>query len=146
MHTYKSTLVPRTDFAKSPPKKQQVQFQSNLVPVVLKLKDSYGLWQVYLPHFPKGTRHTLGTKIDEIFLHAIEYSFLASYSELSQKIIFIDKAIARIDLIKLFLLLAWECKSLDTQKYVHISPYLDEVGRMLGAWRKQQLQKTSRQK
>lgn len=113
-----------------------------LVPVVLKLKDSYGFWQLYIPHFPKSSRHTLGSKIDDVFLHAIEYSFLASYSELSQKLIFIDKAIARVDLVKILLLLAWETKSLDTKKYTHISTYLDEAGRMLGAWRKQQIQKT----
>jgi len=74
--------------------------------VVLKLKDTYGIWQNLLPHFPKGSRYTLGSKIDDVFLSAIEYCFLASYSPLSEKLPILDRAISRTDLIKLFLTLA----------------------------------------
>jgi hypothetical protein len=116
--------------------------QANLIPVVLKLKDVYGIWQSYLPHFSKQARHTLGKRIDDTCLNAIEYSFLASYSQKSEKVILIDRAISRLDLIKILLLLAWESKFLDTKKYTHISSSLEEVGRMLGAWKRQQLQKT----
>ena len=116
--------------------------QTNLVPVVLKLKDVYGIWQSYLPHFSKQARHTLGKRIDDTCLNAIEYSFLASYSKNSEKIILIDRAISRVDLVKILLLLAWESKFLDTKKYTHISGVLEEVGRMLGAWKRQQVQKT----
>ncbi len=114
----------------------------NFVPVVLKLKETYSLWQNYLPHFAKQSRHTLGRRIDETCLNALEYSFLASYSASSDKIIFIDRAISRVDLIKILLLLAWECQFLDTKKYTHISTLLEETGRMLGAWKRQQIQKT----
>ncbi len=48
--------------------------------MILRLKDAYGIWQSYLPHFPKSHRFTIGSKIDEVFLVAIEYCFLASYS------------------------------------------------------------------
>jgi len=123
----------------TPPPKIQ---QTNLVPVVLKLKDIYGLWQSYLPHFAKHARHTLGKRIDDTCLNAIEYSFLASYSKSSEKIILIDRAISRVDLVKILLLLAWESQFLDTKKYTHISGILDDAGRMLGAWKRQQIQKT----
>lgn len=116
--------------------------QPKLIPVVLKLKDSYGLWQEYLIHFPKANRFTLGSKIDDIFLHAIEYCFLASYSAHAEKIVLVDRCIARVDLLKLLLQLAWEMEALDTKKYVHLSEHLAEVGRMLGGWRKQLQNKT----
>lgn len=116
--------------------------QPKLIPVVLKLKDSYGLWQEYLTHFPKANRFTLGSKIDDIFLHAIEYCFLASYSAHTEKTILLDRCIARVDLLKLLLQLAWEMQALDTKKYTHLSEYLMEVGRMLGGWRKQLQNKT----
>ena len=109
---------------------------------MLKLKDSYGLWQQYLAHFPKANRFTLGSKIDEVFLHAIEYCFLASYSQHAEKMALVDKCSARVDLLKLLLLLAWEMKALDTKKYIHLSEYLMESGRMLGGWRKQLQSKT----
>jgi len=116
--------------------------QPKLIPVVLKLKDAYGIWQSYLNHFPKANRFTLGSKIDDVFLAAIEYCFLASYASVGDKLIFIDKAISRVDLIKLLLQLAWEIHALDTKKFTHLSEYLAESGRMLGGWRRQVVNKT----
>lgn len=108
----------------------------------MKLKEAYGVWQNYLNHFPKANRFTLGSKIDDVFLSAIEYCFLASYSPLGEKIPIIDRAISRVDLIKLLLQLAWDIGALDTKKYVHLGEYLSETGKMLGGWKKQVENKT----
>ena len=54
----------------------------------------------------------------------------------------VDRAVSRVDLIKLLLQLAWDIKALDTKKYIHISEMLSEVGRMLGGWRRQLINKT----
>lgn len=116
--------------------------QPKLVPVVLKLKDAYGLWQKYLTDFPKANRYTLGSKIDDVFLYAIEYCFLASYANLTEKPVLLDRAISRVDLIKLLLQLAWNVRALDTKKYSILSEALLEVGRMLGGWRKNIKNKT----
>lgn len=104
--------------------------------MVLRLKDTYNLWQKILTHFPKQNRYTLGNKIDEVFLLAIEYCFLASYANRETKIIHLERCISRIDLLKLLLQLAWEIQALDTNKYSALSTELQEVGRMLGGWRK----------
>ena len=104
--------------------------------MVLKLKDAYGLWQSYLTHFPKQNRYTLGNKIDNVFLLAIEYCFLASYAGKDTKLVHLERCISRVDLLKLLLQLAWEIRALDTQKYTILSEQLQEVGRMLGGWRK----------
>ena len=116
-----------------PPRNNQ---QPKLIPVVLKLKDSYNLWQTYLTHFPKQNRYTLGTKIDDVFLVAIEFCFLASYANKDTKIVHLERCISRVDLLKLLLQLAWEIRVLDNQKYIILSEQLQEVGRMLGGWRK----------
>ncbi|MEK7650126.1 MAG: four helix bundle protein [Patescibacteria group bacterium] len=116
--------------------------QPKLIPVVLKLKDAYGLWQKYLADFPKQNRYTLGSKIDDLFLTSIEYCFLASYASKDTKIGLLDRAISRVDLLKLLLQLAWEVRALDSKKYVHLGERLVEVGRMLGGWRKGLLSKT----
>ncbi len=116
------------------------------MPVVLKLKDAYGLWQKYLVDFPKANRYTLGSKIDSVFLNAIEYCFLASYANITEKPALLGRAISRVDLIKLLLNLAWDIKIIDNNKYVNLSEALAEVGRMLGGWRKGILAKTSVQK
>jgi len=112
------------------------------VPVVLKLKDAYGLWQKHLVDFPKANRFTLGSKIDDVFLNAIEYCFLASYASIEEKPILLNRAISRVDLIKLLLQLAWNIRAIDTKKYTALSEALAEVGRMLGGWRKNVEKKT----
>lgn len=110
--------------------------------MVLNLKDTYGVWQGFLPHFPKAHRFTLGSKIDEVFLHAIEYCFLASYSKYPEKLLLVDRCIARVDLLKLLIQLALDVKALDTKKYEKIARALYDTGRMLGGWRRQLIQKT----
>lgn len=95
-----------------------------------------------MTHFPKANRFTLGSKIDDVFLNAIEYCFLASYSQTAEKLILLDRTISRVDLIKLLLQLAWDIESLDNKKYIHLSEYLAEIGRMLGGWRRQLANKT----
>ncbi len=93
-------------------------------------------------HFPKANRFTLGSKIDDVFLNAIEYCFLASYSASAEKIVLVDRSIARVDLLKLLLQLAWETHALDAKKFMHLSEDLAVVGRMLGGWRRQLQNKT----
>ena len=115
--------------------------QPNLIPVVLKLKDTYILWQTYARHFPKTHRYTLGSKIDDLFLTSIEYCFLASYSSLGDKIPLVDKAISRVDLIKLLLQISYEIKALDTKYYIKLGENIYDIGKMLGGWRKQLLNK-----
>jgi len=94
------------------------------------------VWQEYLLHFPKQNRYTLGSKIDEVFLLAIEYCFLASYASKDTKLIHLERCISRVDLLKLLLQLTWEIRALDTKKYTVLSEQLQEVGRMLGGWKK----------
>jgi hypothetical protein len=113
-----------------------------LLPVILKLKDSYGVWQGYLNHFPKSHRFTLGSKIDSLFLDSIESSFFASYSMGETKLNHVENTISKIDLLKLLLQLAWEMQAIDNNKYIHISELLAEVGKMLGGWKRQLVNKT----
>ena len=106
------------------------------MPVILKLKETYGIWQNHLAHFPKANRFTLGSKIDSIFLEAIQHCFLASYGQANEKRILLDKAIVRVDLLKLFLQLAWDIKALDNNKFASLFEPLSEIGKMLGGWKK----------
>jgi len=49
----------------------------------------------------------------------------------------VQKSSAKLDVLKLFLRVAWEIKALDNKKYIALSEKLDEIGRMLGGWLKQ---------
>jgi len=44
--------------------------------------------------------------------------------------------ITKLDSLKFFLQLAWENKCLANNKYTELSEQLNEIGRMLGGWKK----------
>ena len=105
--------------------------------IIQRLIGAYKLWQEYIGHFPKKSRHTLGGKIDSLFIDTAELMFTASYLTKDKKLPYIQKGIGTFDLLKFFLQIAWETGSMDNKKYAALSEPLSEIGRMLGAWYKQ---------
>ena len=73
-------------------------------------------------------------KIDSLFLEVIENTIKAGYSDKLEKQIFLKRGSTKLDLLKFFLQIAWEIKSLDNKKYIKLSEKLDEIGKMLGGW------------
>ena len=102
--------------------------------LIQKLVQDYKLWHGFLPNFQKDSRYTIGTKIDSLFLETIELIIKASYSDKVEKLISLKSASVKLDLLKFFLQIAWEIKSLDNKKYILLSEKLDEIGKMLGGW------------
>lgn len=87
-----------------------------------------------MPHFPKDSRYTLGAKTDSLFLETIEYIIKAGGSDKLEKLIALKNASIKLDLLKFFLRLSWEIKSLDNKKYILLSEKINEIGKMLGGW------------
>ena len=110
--------------------------------VIQRLIEAYKIWHEYLIHFPKYTRHTLGSKVDNLFIETAGLLFTASYTSKDKKLPVIIEALSTFDLLKFFLQVAWEIKSLDNKKYAALSEQLNEIGRMLGGWYKQLLTQT----
>ncbi|MBI3627113.1 four helix bundle protein [Candidatus Uhrbacteria bacterium] len=107
------------------------------LPIIAKLISAYRQWQEWLGHFPKNSKYTLGSKIDDLFIEIIENIFTASYLPSGQKLPLLQKASSKLDLLKFFLQISWEIKALDKNKYIRLSEPLNEVGKMLGGWSKQ---------
>ena len=110
--------------------------QRNL-PITQKLITIYKLWQECFIVFPKNTRYTLGHKIDGLLLEITENIIAAAYLPKSNKGERLWLASSKIDILKCFLQIAWEIKSLDNKKYIIFSEKLNEIGKMLGGWLKQ---------
>lgn len=89
-----------------------------------------------MPHIPRTSRYTLGMKIDALFLDVIELVFTASYEQTQEKIRKIGNANAKLGVLKFFLQIAWEIRMMDTKRYVSLSEKLDEIGRILGGWKR----------
>ncbi|MDP2364066.1 MAG: diversity-generating retroelement protein Avd [Ignavibacteria bacterium] len=104
--------------------------------MIEKIKNTYKLWHSFLPHFPKTSRYTLGSKIDSLFIETTESVIKASYLTKAEKLLYLTQASIKLDLLKFFLQVAWEIKALDNKKYIRLSEKLNEIGKMLGGWLK----------
>lgn len=99
-----------------------------------KLKTTYKEWFVYYQAIPKPHRHTLGQKIDTLFIEIIEAVASASFLTRAEKQPYVRLAIKKLDTVKILLMILWETKSLDNKKYIAISLQINEIGKMLGGW------------
>jgi hypothetical protein len=104
--------------------------------VLVKAKRTYTLWLAAFNDFPKVHRGSLGRKVDDSFLDMLEAMFAALYLPAEQKMVGIGTTIAKLDGVKFLMQLAWENKCVSSERYATLSEGLDEIGRMLGGWRK----------
>ena len=74
--------------------------------------------------------------MDGYFLELLENIFVSIYLATDQKTHRITVAISKLDGVKFFLQLAWENKCVPSEKYAALSLQLDEIGKMLGGWKK----------
>lgn len=72
--------------------------------------------------------------MDESLLSILEAISVAAFLTPQEKQPYIKFAIKKTDLLKIFMMLLWETKSLDNKKYIELSKKLDEIGRNLGGW------------
>ncbi|MBI3633171.1 MAG: four helix bundle protein [Candidatus Vogelbacteria bacterium] len=103
------------------------------------------LWHQTVEDFPKKSRYSLGGKIDNLFIEVLETIFVASYLSKKDKLPFVQKAINKLDLLKFFLQVSYEIKSLDDKRYIALSEPLTNIGKMLGGWKNRIIKENSPQ-
>ena len=102
-----------------------------------RVKQAYLLWHEYHLTLPKIHRHTLGEKVDNLFIEIMEAVSGAAYLSKDKKLPYIGLAIRKLNTVTLLLMILWETKSLRDKKYIALSTQLDDVGKMLGGWQGQ---------
>ena len=70
----------------------------------------------------------------------------ASFLTKEKKLPYVHLAIRKLDILKIFLMILWETKSLDDKKYIALSLKIDEIGRMAGGWHGQIVKQNSLKK
>lgn len=104
--------------------------------ILQKAKIAYTLWFSIVQNIPKTHRYTLGGKVEAYFLEMLEYIFTALYLPLDRKIPRIEMSISKLDGVKFFAQIAWENKCIANKQYAELSERLEEIGKMLGGWKK----------
>jgi hypothetical protein len=92
---------------------------------------------------PKSERYNLGQKVDALLVEILETLHQASFSPIGAKITLLEKTIIKVDSLRFFVQLCWELKLLPTKSFTLIGQEIEEVGKMIGGWRKGLLTKTS---
>ena len=106
------------------------------IPLLGKLYDFYKILYQYLKLFPKKDRYSLGQKLDTLTLTVFELVLMARSIEKEKKLVYLEKSIVSLDLLKILIRLAKDVHALDNKKYLQLEQALQEIGRMLGGWRK----------
>lgn len=105
------------------------------IPIVHSFYQLYKLLHEQLKHFPKSERYTLGSTIQNEVLSALESILTAAAAnETSIKLTHLRSASAKVDLLKLLIRLAADCKCLSNATYLEMESSLQDNGRMLGGW------------
>jgi len=104
------------------------------LPVLIKVKDAYLLWYTYYQDIPKLHRHSLGYRIESLFVEIIEAIAAASFLGPTEKHPHVRLSIRRLDALKILMMILWETKSLIDKRYIALSIKLDEIGKNLGGW------------
>lgn len=110
-----------------------------------KAKAAYSFWFQVCNNIPKTHRHSLGSKVDNYFLELLKCIFSALYLSGEQKVKRIETAIGKLDGVKFFSQIAWENKCVSNKDYATLSEKLDEVGKIIGGWKKGLEKKTPAQ-
>lgn len=119
------------------------QSQSNFPPVIEHLKNVYKRWILIERNFPKCERFGLGQKIDFLFTDLLDLLQRASFSPINIKIPLLEKSLLTIDSIRFFIQLSWELKLISSKQFTLIGQEIEDIGRMIGGWRKGLISKTS---
>jgi hypothetical protein len=107
--------------------------------ILIKIKEGYLYWLNLTSHIPKSSRYTIGARIENKFLDLLELSYVAYFTERGEKNLKIEKiskCILTSDTIKYLITFSWEAKLISNKQYEEIALKLDEIGKMLGGWKK----------
>lgn len=83
---------------------------------------------------PKQDRYTLWQRCEDTSLGIIEGILQATSMSRSEKVPILNKVSVNLNLLRVFMRLSHDTKSIDTKKYTALQETVDEIGRMLGGW------------
>ena len=92
------------------------------------------MWYSYYTILPKTHRHSLGVKIDKLFVEIIEATSIAGFLSKDEKQPWIRLAVRKTDTLKIMFMILWETGSIDDKKYITLSLKIDNFGKDLGGW------------
>lgn len=103
----------------------------------------YKNWIEIRRNIERTARFGIGTKIDNLFMDVLELLRKSVYTPVDKKIILLEEVADKIDSSRFFLQTLWEAKLITNEKYVCLETEIENLGRMIGGWKKGLISKTS---
>ena len=103
---------------------------------------TYDLLKWLLPivsKFPKDRRYTLGQRIENKLLDILELLLKANYSKV--KIDLLKKANLELEMLRYLIRLCYDLRFINLKRYEFCSEQINEIGKLVGGWIKQQIAK-----
>lgn len=107
---------------------------NNDIPVLNKSYELYKLFHEYRKVVPKQDRFTIYERSENVILGTIELLLEASYGNKERKVILLEKASVKLNVLRFLIRLMKETRTFDLKKYTNIETLIDEIGRMIGGW------------
>jgi len=99
-----------------------------------RFRELYKTFHACLSTFPKQERYTIGQRIEQTLLDALEFTLSATYLQRQIKIPILRRASDKTDLLKYLIRLAYETHSINIKRYIVLEREVVEIGKMLGGW------------
>jgi len=101
-----------------------------------KLYELYSKLYTAVKALPKKDRYTLGVRMEQTALEILELALLARTKIGPSQLLILNKIDIKLKMLKLFIRLSAELKSLAGGTYAELEGRVLEIGRMLGGWLK----------
>ena len=106
------------------------------IPIFKKVYELYKEFYLCVRNFPRHDKFSLGQKCELVITEIIENILEASQQIRNNKLSYLDKASVKLNIFRIYIRLAKEVHALDSKKYLILQEKIDEIGRMLGGWRR----------
>lgn len=109
-------------------------FEKLEIPLITKLANAYKEAHKFLSLIPKFEKYTLGEKIENSIIEAVEFTVMANSASKYEKEKYLLKVNAKIELLKLLYRFSLHCNLIDERKYLEIQLSMQEMGKMTQGW------------
>lgn len=104
------------------------------VPILRKIHELYKTFHEYRVLVPKHERFSIYERSENAIVDILELILEASYVSKEKKLELLEKSSVKLNIVRFFIRLMKESKTLDMKKYTVLQVIVDEIGRMLGGW------------
>ncbi|MFH1162229.1 MAG: four helix bundle protein [Candidatus Jorgensenbacteria bacterium] len=104
------------------------------IPIFKKIYELYKTFHGLRALINKQDRYTVWQKSEETILEILEHILSASQAAKADKPPLLQKASVKLNLLRVFIRLMKDARTLDNKKYTALESLVDEIGRMLGGW------------